>query len=111
LKDASLSRAGGPADPELITGQVGPASQRIDKPGLPIQERSLVRGAHRPDLCGGFGKPEIFDTDQRSQFTSTVFTGRLTSAGIRTSRDGRSRWIDKVFIERLWRSMKYEEVT
>jgi putative transposase len=61
-------------------------------------------------FAAGSAKPEIFDTDQRSQFTSTVFTGRLTSAGIRTSRDGRSRWIDNVFIERLWRSMKYEEV-
>ena len=57
-----------------------------------------------------FGKPEIFNTDQGSQFTSAAFTGRLTSAGIRISMDGRGRWIDNVFIERLWRSLKYEEV-
>ncbi len=57
-----------------------------------------------------FGKPEIFNTDQGSQFTSAAFTGRLASAGIRISMDGRGRWIDNVFIERLWRSLKYEEV-
>ena len=57
-----------------------------------------------------FGKPEIFNTDQGSQFTSTVFTGRLEAAGIRISMDGRGRWLDNVFVERLWRSLKYEEV-
>ncbi len=54
------------------------------------------------------GKPEIFNTDQGSQFTSPRFTGILTGAGIRVSMDGRGRWMDNVFIERLWRSMKYE---
>ena len=57
-----------------------------------------------------FGKPEIFNTDQGSQFTSAAFTGRFVSAGIRISMDGRGRWIDNVFIERLWRSLKYEDV-
>lgn len=57
-----------------------------------------------------WGKPEIFNTDQGSQFTSAAFTGRLTRAGIRISMDGRGRWIDNVFIERLWRSLKYEDV-
>ena len=57
-----------------------------------------------------FGKPEIFNTDQGSQFTSTVFTGRLEAAGIRISMAGRGRWLDNVFVERLWRSLKYEEV-
>ena len=57
-----------------------------------------------------FGRPEIFNTDQGSQFTSAAFTGRLASADIRISMDGRGRWMDNVFIERLWRSMKYEEV-
>jgi putative transposase len=57
-----------------------------------------------------YGKPEIFNTDQGSQFTSTVFTGRLEAAGIRISMDGRGRWLDNVFVERLWRSLKYEEV-
>src|SRR5260221_13855526 len=57
-----------------------------------------------------FGKPEIFNTDQGAQFTSTAFTGRLQTAGIRISMDGRGRWMDNVFIERVWRSLKYEEV-
>ena len=57
-----------------------------------------------------FGKPEIFNTDQGSQFTSAGFTGRLEAAGIRISMDGRGRWLDNVFVERLWRSLKYEEV-
>ncbi len=56
------------------------------------------------------GKPEIFNTDQGSQFTSAVFTGRLAADGIRISMDGRGRWLDNVFIERLWRSLKYEDV-
>jgi putative transposase len=57
-----------------------------------------------------FGKPEIFNADQGSQFTSATFTGRLEAVGIRVSMDGRGRWLDNVFIERLWRSLKYEEV-
>jgi putative transposase len=55
-----------------------------------------------------FGKPDIFNTDQGSQFTSFAFTNTLKDAGIRISMDGRGRWMDNVFIERLWRSMKYE---
>ncbi len=55
-----------------------------------------------------FGAPEIFNTDQGSQFTSPQFTGMLTDAGVRISMDGRGRWMDNVFIERLWRSLKYE---
>ena len=55
-----------------------------------------------------FGRPEIFNTDQGSQFTSLRFTGILQRAGVRISMDGRGRWMDNVFIERLWRSLKYE---
>ena len=51
-----------------------------------------------------------FNTDQGSQFTSTAFTGVLTAAGIRISMEGRGRWIDNVFVERLWRSLKHEDV-
>ena len=54
------------------------------------------------------GTPEIFNTDQGSQFTSVAFTQMLADAGIRISMDGRGRWMDNVFIERLWRSLKYE---
>ena len=57
-----------------------------------------------------FGKPDIFNTDQGSQFTSTAFTGILLAAGIKVSMDGRGRWIDNVFIERLWRSLKHEDI-
>lgn len=56
------------------------------------------------------GKPEIFNTDQGAQFTSQAFTGRLIEAEIRISMDGRGRALDNVFIERLWRSLKYEEI-
>jgi putative transposase len=57
-----------------------------------------------------FGKPEIFNTDQGSQFTGSDFTGVLQAHEIRISMDGRGRWLDNVFIERLWRSLKYEAV-
>jgi putative transposase len=54
------------------------------------------------------GRPGIFNTDQGGQFTSPRFTGVLQRAGVRISMDGRGRWMDNVFIERLWRSLKYE---
>ena len=57
-----------------------------------------------------YGKPEIFNTDQGSQFTSFEFTGTLKDAGIAISMDGRGRCMDNIFIERLWRSLKYEAV-
>jgi putative transposase len=55
-------------------------------------------------------KPQIFNSDQGSQFTATAFTGRLEAAGVAISMDGRGRALDNVFVERLWRSVKYEEV-
>ena len=57
-----------------------------------------------------YGKPEIFNTDQGSQFTSAAFTGLLTDNAIAISMDGRGAWRDNVFVERLWRFVKYEEV-
>ncbi len=57
-----------------------------------------------------YGAPDIFNTDQGSQFTSEAFTGPLKDHGIRISMDGKGSWRDNVFIERLWRSVKYEEV-
>ena len=56
------------------------------------------------------GRPKIFNTDQGSQFTSDAFTGLLRANGIAISMDGRGAWRDNVFVERLWRSLKYEEV-
>lgn len=55
-------------------------------------------------------RPDIFNSDQGAQFTSIDFTGRLTAAGIQISLDGRGRALDNVFVERLWRTVKYEEV-
>jgi len=57
-----------------------------------------------------YGAPVIFNTDQGSQFTSEEFTGALKSSDIKISMDGKGRWMNNVFIERLWRSLKYEEV-
>ena len=56
------------------------------------------------------GRPEIFNTDQGRQFTSEDFTGILKKHGIQISMDGKRRWVDNVMVERLWRSLKYEEV-
>jgi putative transposase len=68
---------------------------------LEVLEEALAR----------YGRPEIFDTDQGGQFTSPRFTGLLQRAGGRISMDGRGRWMDNVFIEWPWRSLKYECVS
>ena len=75
-----------------------------ERRGAPAYARilALTMAAH--------GAPEIFNTDQGSQFTSLAFTGRLQAAGIRISMDGRGRFMDNIFIERLWRSLKYEVI-
>jgi len=62
------------------------------------------------DALAKHGKPEIFNTDQGSQFTGTSFTGVLLKNEIAISMDGKGAWRDNVFVERLWRSVKYEEV-
>jgi putative transposase len=62
------------------------------------------------DEALAMGRPEIFNTDQGSQFTAREYTGRLEEAGIAVSRDGRGRALDNVFVERLWRSVKYEDI-
>jgi putative transposase len=56
------------------------------------------------------GRPAVFTTDQGVQFTATAWTGRLEAAGVAVSRDGKGRCLDNVFVERLWRTVKYEEV-
>ena len=58
----------------------------------------------------GAGKPEVFNTDQGAQFTAAAFVGRLEAAGVAVSMDGRGRALDNVFVERLWRSVKYEDI-
>jgi putative transposase len=62
------------------------------------------------DEALGLGKPEVFNTDQGVQFTAEAFTSRLLSAGVGVSMDGKGRCLDNVFVERLWRSVKYEEI-
>ena len=60
------------------------------------------------DAINGFGRPEIFNSDQGSQFTANQFTQRLKRADVKISMDSRGRYLDNIFIERLWRSLKYE---
>jgi putative transposase len=62
------------------------------------------------DAMDRHGRPEIFNTDQGVQFTSAAFLDELSSRGVRISMDGKGRFLDNIFIERLWRSLKYEEV-
>lgn len=62
------------------------------------------------DEALGLGRPEVFNTDQGVQFTAEAFTGRLLSAGVAVSMDGRGRCLDNVFVERLWRTVKYEDI-
>ena len=62
------------------------------------------------EALGKYGQPEIFNSDQGSQFTSVAFTAALLKRGVQISMDGRGAWRDNVFVERLWRSIKYEEV-
>lgn len=70
----------------------------------------LTERALEAAVAKGERLPEIFNTDQGSQFTSPEWTGRLEGLGIRVSMDGKGRWMDNVFIERLWRSLKYEDI-
>ena len=78
--------------------------QAFKHPGYLILYRSSGRG----DFL--YGTPQIFNTDQGSQFTSDDFTDMLKEHGIKISMDGQGRWMDNVFIERLWKSVKYEDV-
>ena len=73
----------------------------------PTRDVEFCREALQEALAR-FGRPEIFNTDQGSQLTSSDFTEVLRAADVRISMDGRGRWMDNVFIERLWRSLKYE---
>ena len=70
----------------------------IDKPGAGKRRKECRK------------LPEIFNTDQGSQFTSPEWVGKLEGLGIKVSMDGKGRWMDNVFIERLWRTLKYEDV-
>ena len=86
--------------------------------GHPARPVSPSIDQHDRDFCvealeeaiAQYGTPEIFNTDQGSQFTSEEFTGVLTTHDIKISMDGKGRWVDNVFVERLWKSVKYEHV-
>ena len=71
--------------------------------------RAVVKKAPKEALLR-YGKPRIFNSDQGSPFTAEAFTGKLVTAGVEISMDGRGRFMDNIFIERLRRSIKYEEV-
>ena len=98
--------------------QAGAAPDAAAGPGgdLPAPEyKQAGRGAQDcvealEEALSRYGRPEIFNTDQGSQFTSDDFTGTLKRHGIMISMDGKGRCMDNIFVERLWRSLKYEEV-
>jgi transposase InsO family protein len=86
------------------------ASRRVLSWRLSITMEASFCVATLEDALARHGKPEIFNTDQGSQFTGATFTGMLADNGIAISMDGKGAWRDNVFVERLWRSVKYEEV-
>jgi len=85
-------------------------SRRVLAWRLSITMEAAFCVATLEDALARHGKPEIFNTDQGSQFTGSAFTSVLTNNGIAISMDGKGAWRDNVFVERLWRSVKYEEV-
>jgi putative transposase len=85
-------------------------SRRVLSWRLSITMEAAFCVATLQDAIARHGKPEIFNTDQGSQFTGSAFTGALIENGIAISMDGKGAWRDNVFVERLWRSVKYEEV-
>ena len=85
-------------------------SRRVLAWRLSITMQSSFCVAALEDAVARYGKPDIFNTDQGSQFTAAAFTDVLAEKGITISMDGKGAWRDNVFVERLWRSVKYEEV-
>jgi len=85
-------------------------SRRVVAWRLSITMQSSFCVAALEDAVARYGKPDIFNTDQGSQFTAAAFTDVLAEKGITISMDGKGAWRDNVFVERLWRSVKYEEV-
>ena len=85
-------------------------SRRVLSWGVSITMEAAFCVETLEDAVARHGKPDIFNTDQGSQFTGSAFTGVLATNGITISMDGKGAWRDNVFVERLWRSVKYEEV-
>ena len=86
------------------------ASRRVLSWRLSITMEAAFCVEALEEALAKYGKPEIFNTDQGSQFTGAAFTGVLAANDIKISMDGKGAWRDNVFVERLWRSIKYEEV-
>ena len=86
------------------------ASRRVLSWRISVTLDSSFCVAALEEAIARYGCPTIMNTDQGSQFTSAAFTGLLLDRGIRISMDGRGCWRDNIFVERLWRSLKYEEV-
>jgi len=86
------------------------ASRRVLSWRVSITLDSAFCLAAVEEAIARYGRPELFNTDQGAQFTSAAFTGLLLDQGIRISMDGRGCWRDSIFVERLWRTIKYEEV-
>ena len=113
--NGGLYRLGGPALPHA-RGFVDLAvvldwfSRRVLSWRLSITMEAAFCVETLEDALARHGKPDIFNTDQGSQFTGTTFTGVLIKNAIAISMDGKGAWRDNVFVERLWRSVKYEEV-
>src|SRR5262245_61559605 len=104
------------ARPWGLNALCGQAHCRPGRSCITLDGPKLKSNRHRnllhktSDIPARHGKPDIFNTDQGSQFTGAAFTGVLADNGITISMDGKGAWRDNVFVERLWRSVKYEEV-
>ena len=115
----SISRSSVYYRPKPVSPQTQALMNRIDRlhlelpfagsPMLPTMDMHFCLTAVE-EAIAGYGKPEMINSDQGSQFTSQVFTDLLKENDIRISMDGTGAWRDNVFVERLWRSVKYEEV-
>jgi putative transposase len=93
-----------------LTAVIDWATRRVLAHRVAITMEAEHAVAALEEAFAKYGLPEIVNTDQGSQFTSTAFTGAVLDRGVAVSMDGRGSWRDNVFIERLWRSVKYEEV-
>jgi len=93
-----------------LTAVVDWASRKVLAHRVAITMEAMHAVEALEEAFAKYGQPEIVNTDQGSQFTATVFTEAVLSRGIRLSMDGKGAWRDNVFVERVWRSVKYEEV-
>lgn len=93
-----------------LTAVVDWATRKVLAHRVAITMESIHAAEVLEEALAKYGQPEIVNTDQGSQFTATVFTDVVLDRGIKLSMDGKGAWRDNVFVERVWRSVKYEEV-